>query len=878
MWQWLYTIPLRLRSMFRRSRVESELDEEFRFHLEQRIEYEIPSGRTPDDARYAALPAIEGIEQRKEECRDMRHMNLIDNLVRDVRYSARTLARNPAFTLAVLLALALGIGANTAVFGVVNAVLLRPLPYTDPGRLVILFTSRPHSERGNVSMAEFMDWRARNRSFQTLDVFDENRVTLTGDGETEQIDGMSVTATFFETLKVRPLLGRTFADGEDKPGLEPTVVLSEHLWRRRYASNPTIVGQAVVVNGRPHTVVGVMPRTFEFWQQDVEAWTILPLLPPTRRGPHFLRGLARLSPRVTVEQAAAAMDATAHEVQRANPKDYTDLRFPVVPYREVLVGDIRLLLWVLSGAVLLVLLIAVSNVANLMLARLLARQREIAVRLSIGAGRAQVVRQFMTERFTLSLGGGALGIGLAVSGVQAFWLGPRDLPRLDEIGVDGRVLAFTLLVSLASAMLFGFAPALAACAASLNERLKDGGRSSGFRSHGRVRSALVVAQVSLSVLLVIGAGLLIRSFSLLGSVSPGFEAPPERVLTMSISLTGPRFEKADTVTAFWDQLLERARAIPGVEAASLSVTIPPDRPAFGDDYEIEGKPLLPGSEHAAVPVPIVSHDYRKTLGIPLLRGRWFDSRDRVGTPRVTVISESMARRHFSGENPVGQRIKHGGRMQAHPFMEIIGVVGDVKYQGLSRDHVPVFYQLNSHMPFRNMWLLVRTRSDTQAMAATVRQEIRRLDPGVPIDRVSTMAQALSDSVSLPRFRSLLMTVFAGAALLLAAIGIYGVIAWSIARRTQEIGVRMALGATRGGVLRLVIGQGGRLAVIGIALGLTAAFGLTRVLTNMLFGIGASDTITFTGAALVLGAVAFVASLFPALRAARIDPITALRHE
>jgi putative ABC transport system permease protein len=455
----------------------------------------------------------------------MRHMNAIDNLVRDVRYASERWLAVLGFTVAALLALAMGIAANTAVFSVVNGVLLRPLPYHDPDELVMIFTSRPHSERGNASVAEFLDWKAASRSFETLDAVDPGHFTLTGDGEAVQISGFAVTAGFFDALKARPLLGRTFANGEDQPGHDATVVLSERLWRRRYGSNPSIAGKAVILEGRPHTVIGVMPASFEFWQRDVEAWRVLSLNPPKRRGPHGLRGFGRLKPGVTVGQAAAEIETIARNVQRAYPKDYADLRFPVVPLREIIVGDIRPLLWVLPGAVVLVLLIAIANVANLMLARSTARQREIAVRLSIGAGRGMLVRQFMTESVLLALAGGALGIALAVSGVAALRrLGPQDLPRLSEIGVDGEVLVFTLLVSLVSAVLFGLAPALAACPVALSERLKAGGRGGESRSRGRARGTLVVAQVTLSVLLLIGAGLLIRSFTRLSGVNPGFDA------------------------------------------------------------------------------------------------------------------------------------------------------------------------------------------------------------------------------------------------------------------------------------------------------------------------------------------------------------------
>ena len=864
-----------------RGPLEQDLDRELQTHLDLEAEERQESGSRPIDAHYASRRAFGSEALIKEDIRAMWGTPSVERFIKDIRYAGRTLTRSPGFTLAAILALALGIGANTAVFSVVNGILLRPLPYADPDRLVMVFDSfrQQGAARGSASMADFLDWKAKSRSFQALDAFEINRFTnsrftLTGDAEPEQVIGYSVTSTFFETLGSRPILGRAFTAGEDAPGRDLTVVLSESLWRRRYASNPAVLGKPVVLNGQPHTIIGVMPGAFEFWQRDVEAWAILPLNPPTRRGPFFMRGVARLKPGVTLAQASAEMDAIAREVEQANPRMYTRLRFPVISLREIVVGDIRPLLWVLSGAVALVLLISVSNVANLMLARATARQREIAIRLSIGAGRGQLVRQFMTESIILSFAGGALGTALAVWGVAALqWLAPRDLPRLSELSVDTRVLAFTALVSLASAVLFGLAPALAASSVALGEGLKEGGRGGESRRHGRTRSLLVVAQVTFSVLLLIGAGLLIRSFTLLGQVNPGFHASPDRLLTMFISPTGPRFDRQGVaLAAYWVQLLDRVRALPGVEAASLSNALPPDRRAFSDGYEIESKPSPPGSQRPPVPILFVSHDYFKALGVPLLRGRWFDHQDTADSKPVTVISDAMVRRHFPGENPIGQRLKQSGS----PYMEIVGVVGDVKYQGLDRENEPAFYQLS----FRggDMWLLVRTRGDAQAMAAVVRQEIRALDAGVPVDRVGAMAQALAESVSLQRFRSLLMTVFAVTALLLAAIGIYGVIAYSVAQRRQEIGVRMALGATRSGVIRLVVGQGSRLAIVGIVLGLAGAVGLTRFLEKMLFGVTASDTVTFAGAAIVLGAVAIVASLIPALRAAGIDPVTALRQE
>jgi putative ABC transport system permease protein len=804
--------------------------------------------------------------------------------MRDVRYAFRTLARNPGFTLAALVALALGIGANTAVFSVINGVLLRPLPYPGSERLVVIFDSfdQQGMEIGPACMADFLDWKARSRSFETLDAIATNRVTITGDGEAEQIVSMSVTANFFNTLGARPLLGRTFAAGEDQPGRTQTVVLSERLWRRRYGSDPAVLGKSTALNSRPHTIIGVMPAGSQFGQRDTDAWAILTLNPPTRRGPFFLRGMARLKPDVTLEQANADMQAIARDVERANPKDYRRLRYPVVLLRETIVGDVRPLLWVLSGVVFLVLLIAVSNVANLMLSRAAARRREIAIRLSMGATRAHLVRLSITESLVLSLSSSLVGVGLASGGVGALrWLAPPGLPRLNEISVDARVLAFTLLVSVASALILGLVPALGVSTATLGESLKEGSRGSTVaRGHRRVLGSLVIAQVTLSVMLLVGAGLMIRSFSLLGRVDPGFQAAPEHVLTMLVSPTGARYRDAGNrgLAAYWEQLLDRVRTLPGIAAASIAISIPPDRLAFTDGFEIENRPEPSGSDYPAVPVPIVSQDYFKTLGIPLLRGRWFDHRDTAESPRVTVISETMARRHFSGEDPIGKRLKHGGRALTNPYMEIIGVVGDVKYQGLGGEDEPVYYEVTSQSPARPMWLLLRTHGDAQALVSAVRKEIRELDPDVPVARISTMTEALSDSVSLPRFRALLMAIFAATALMLAAIGIYGVIAYSVTQRTQEIGVRMALGATAASVLRLVVVQGSRLALVGISLGLAGAFGLSRVLKKMLFGVTTTDPLTFASVVLILGAVAVLASLIPAFRAARLDPVTALRRE
>ena len=866
---------------------DAAIDDELEFHFAETVESLVRHGWAEEAARREA-------ERRFGDlARYRRHLAQIDrrqrphwgdrleSIARDARYGLRTLLRAPGFTLVAVLALALGIGVNTAVFSVVDRVLLRPLPFADPDRLVIVTN---YTSRGGASLADFLDWKAQTRSFESLDVFEINRFTnsrftLTGDGEPEQVVGYRVTSTFFETLGVNPAVGRTFLAGEDLPAQlrearAGSVVLSDRLWRRRYGSRLDVLGSPVTLNGRPHVIVGVMPPGFEFWERDVEAWAILPLDPPTRRGPFFLRGVARMKPGVTIARAAAEMDVIARDTERTYPRDYSRLRIPVTPLREIVVGDIRPLLWVLTGAVVLVLLIAISNVANLTLGRATGRQREMAIRLSVGAGRGRIIRQLMVESLVLALIGGALGTLFAIGGVAALRsLGPPGLPRLDEMGVDARVLAFTLGTSIASAVLFGLVPALAASGIALTPSLKDGSRSGESRRHGRARAGLVVAQVTLSVILLIGAGLLIRSFTLLERVDPGFRTSPDHILAMFISPTGAQFDKPGAIDAYWEHLLLRIRGLAGIEAASLSNATPPDRRGFRDGYEIEGWPRPPGSPpHPSVHAPFVTQEYFTVLGVPLLQGRWFDARDTRQSPRVTVISGAMARRHFDGENPIGHRLMYGKTP-----LEIIGVVGDVKYQGLQLDAEPVFYQLASQSPFWDMWLLVRTRGRADALAPMVRQEIRALHPGVPVDRIGTMTDALAESVSLPRFRSLLMTTFAVAALLLAAIGIYGVVAYTVAQRTAEIGLRMALGATPSSVLAIVVTRGSRPVVVGVALGLAGAVGLTRLLETMLFGVTSFDTLTFAGAAAVLTAVALAATVIPAYRAARIDPVRALRQ-
>ena len=799
-------------------------------------------------------------------------------MVRDLRYAMRTLARNPGFTVAALLALALGIGANTAVFSVVNGVLLRPLPYSEPERIVWIQDGLTQSSRSRwgACVADFLVWQSRSRSFDPLAAWANNIFNVTGDGEAERVAGFGVTARFFDVLRVRPLQGRTFAPDEDQPGRARVALISERFWERRYGRRPAVIGRSVELNGRPFTVIGIMPASFRFRNPEADIWTILTLDPPTRRGPFFLRGIARLRPGVTLEQANREMDALGAEVERSDPKGVEHVRYPTTTLMEEVTGDIRPLLVILSGAVGLVLLIAVFNVANLMLTRATVRRREFAIRSSLGAGTVQLARQLVTECVVLALAAGVAGAALATAGVRLLQaLAAPGLPRVEEIAVDSRVLLFTVVVSLASGIAFGLVPASGVARSNPAERLKEGGRGE-TPSGGRLRGTLVVSEIALSIVLLAGAGLLIRSFVLLGRVEMGFHAPPDRLLTLQLSPTGLNYQEQQQLAAYWGQVLSRVRALAGVESSSIAITLPPDRVAFSDAFEIPGR--TPKDGGPVVPVPWVSYDYFRTLGIQLLRGRVFDRRDMPGSPGVVVISEALAKRYFPGEDPVGQRLKHGGPSSNNPYSEIIGVVADVKYLGLAAENAPVYYESADQYSSRPMWLVVRTAGSAREWLTAVQAEIRAIDPNVPVARAGSMEETLYESVALPRFRTTAMGVFALAALVLAAVGIYGVLAYSVQLRTQEIGVRMALGATSAGVVRMVLGQGGRLAVTGIAIGLSGAAGLTRVLETMLFGVKPSDAVTFSGVTLVIGVVAMVACVVPAWRAARVDPLVALRHE
>jgi putative ABC transport system permease protein len=882
-------ILARLSSLWRNLRheagVERDLDDELAAYLDLLAEEKMRLGMSPEAARRAARIEAGGVEQLKERVRGARIGAFADAFLLDLRYGARLLARSPGFAAVAVLALALGIGASTAISSVIDGVLLRPLPYPDAGRLVMVSRhfARSAFPYGPLCLADYLDWRAGNRAFEDPAAFGQRRFDLTGTGEPEQVAGAEVTAEFFSALRVRPLLGRVFGPGEDGPARQRLAVLSESLWRRRFGGDPRVVGQAVDLDGNRSTVVGVMPGGFHYPRQDSEVWTNLVFDPPTRRGPFLYRGLARLAPGVTLAQAQAELGAIARRIELGDPRT-SRLTFPLQPLREAIVGEARPALLVLFGAVSLVLLIAAVNVANLLLARATAREREMAVRLGLGAGRARLLRQLLTESGLLALTGGVAGVAVAASGLALLraW-NPGNLPRIEEVRLDGRVLGFTLLVSLLTGLLFGLAPALQSSRADLASSLKEGGRGhSASAGRRRTRAALVVAEIALSLLLLAGAALLLRSFVRLQQVETGFRVPAARILTMQISPSAARYRDARTSIALYERLLERVRHLPGVESAAVSDSLPPDREGDADTYVIAGRPLGPGELNPIVSAPTVSADYFRTLGIPLVKGRFFDARDRQDSQPVAIISAGLARRDFASLDPIGpigQRIKRSGpELSDSPYMEIVGVVGNTRYLGLARSTDAAYYEPLSQNGGRKLFLAVRSRTAAASLAPLLRREVQAVDRDVVVTAVATMEQALSDSVAQPRFRTVLLAAFAAAAVLLAAIGIYGVIAWSVAQRTHEIGVRMALGARRSDVLLLVVGQGANLALAGIGLGLAGAFLLTRVLANLLFGVSATDPLTFILVPLLLAAVALAASLIPARRAAAIDPHAALKVE
>jgi predicted permease len=812
----------------------------------------------------------------------------METLLHDLRYAIRMLGKRRGFTAVAIITLALGIGANTATFNVVNAVLLRPLPFKEPDRLVSINHSYPKlGVTGFVSAPGFIDYRGQGDLFENSAVSTGWNINLTGQGEPERVQGRLVSAGFFPTLGFVAALGRVFLEEEDLPGKNHVVVLSHGLWQRRFGSDPAILDRQLTLNGENYTVIGVMPADFEFNSGD-ELWTPLgftpELLAPNQRSNEYLWMIARLKPGGTLAQAQAGMDAVANQIREQYPNIYppeSQWGLALKPLQEDFIGDIRPLLTMLIFAVGFVLLIACANVANLLLARAAARRKEIATRTALGASRVRILRQLLTESVLLALLGGALGLALSAWGVKLLVAMNERIPRSKEIGIDFRVLGFTVGISLLTGIIFGLVPALHISKAGITETLKGAGRSSPI-TFGRKgsRSILVVAEVAIALVPLIGAGLMVKSFARVLEVNPGFRR--ENVLTLRLSLPVSSYRELPKVRAFYQQAIQQIESIPGVISAGGVTGLPMVASGLRGPFIIEGRPINPGEVSPNSDRRVTTSNYLKTMEIPLIRGRYFTDQDNAESPGVVIIDDAFARRYWPDEDPIGKRISFEGGPNNPRWREIVGVVGHVKNYGLDVESKQVLYYPHLQSSAREMGLAVRTEGDPKGMVAAVRNAIQSVDAQQPIFRLSTMDQLVADSTTQRRFTTLLLAVFAVVALLLTAVGLYGVMSYSITQRTQEIGVRMALGAQRGSVLRMVIGHGMTLALVGIVLGLALSLVLglflRRYMKDLLFDVSPIDPTMFVIISVVIGGAAMLASYIPARRATKVDPVIALRYE
>ena len=869
-----------LRNTTRRDHVDRELTEEVATYVELLTEKKMKEGMNEKEARRAAMVEVGGVEQVKEQVRAGRTGSTIETLLQDIRYGLRSLLKKPGFTLTAVIALALGIGANTAIFSVINGVLLRSLSYANPDRIVMLWEkSLTGGNLQNViSPGNFLDWQKQSTSFEHMAAVWDLRVNLTGgNGEPEEIKAQFVSQPFFAALGVQPLVGRSFLPQEDTVGNELVIILSHELWQTRFGSDPQIVGKQATISGRQRTIVGVMPPGFHFLDNQVRAWMPIALDPAINYREttgRFLRVVARLKPGVAIQQAQAELNGIAKQLEQAYPTKNIGWGINVIPIHEQVVGEIRPILIVLLTAVAFVLLIACANVANLLLSRAAARQKELALRAALGASRLRLIRQMLTESMLLALMGGLVGVALAYWGIQLLiGFGPDNIPRLGEITIDPRVLGFTFGVSLLTGVLFGLIPALQASRPDLNDALKEGSRGSTGGRSGTFRNVFVIAEVSLALVLLIGAGLMIRSFARLQSVETGFNA--ESVLTMRAQLPRKKYAEPHQIIDFFKQAQARIAALPGVQAVGAISYLPLTGLASRDSFKIPGQPPPAPGQEPGVEVRVITPTYFRAMGIPLLKGRLLDERD-VKESRVLLINETLAKKYFTNQDPIGKQIEISWDGSGRD--EIVGVVGDIREGALEKEPEPAIYWTHAREPYSGMALVVRTAGDAARFQTAIQKEIRAIDPEQPIADVRTMKEVISRSIARPRFNTLLLTIFAGVALILASVGLYGVMNYSATQRTHEVGIRMALGATRSDIMRLVVGNGMLLTLIGIGLGVAASLGLTRVMASLLFGITATDVPTFLGVSLVLAAVALIANYIPARRATRVDPVIALRYE
>jgi putative ABC transport system permease protein len=795
----------------------------------------------------------------------------METLLKDIRYGIRSLLKRPAFTSIAVLTLALGIGANTAIFSVLNAVLLRPLPYADAERIVRVDETEERGGMG-VSPPNLLDFQQQNHSFENIAGYAGGSFILTGAGEPLRVQSVNVSHNMFSVLGIKPLLGRSFSEADERHGQDRVALIGYDLWQRRFGGEKGLVGRQITLDGKSYSIVGVMPREFEFPIQTerVEVWVPLSLPEDMSelRGAHYLDVVGRIKPGVSVPQAHADLEVIAQRITRQFPKLVSG-KVTTVGLKQDMVGKVQPYLLMLAGAVMLVFLIAAANVTSLLLARAAERQKEIALRTALGASRSRLLRQLLTESLILSLLGGAGGLLLATWGTDFLVaIAPGDLPRLQSAHIDSWVLLFALAISLICGILLGLIPAWRASVPDLHSTLKEGENRSATAPRQALRKGLVVTEVTLALVLLCGAGLLIKTLWKLNAVDPGFD--PEKVLVAEVVLPKTKYPDEARQTAFFQQLLERIKSLPDVESAGGTSNLPLSGTNMVFLASVVGRAgAFPASFRA------VSQDYFRTMRIPLLKGRWFDDRDTASSQSVVVINQTMARQIWPGEEPLGKRIKHGFKEQV---AEVVGVIGDVKYAGLDQQTKPEMYAPFSQRPWPFMRIVVRTKSDPMNLATAIRAEAQAIDKDQPIDKLTTMSSVVRASIATRRFYMQLLGTFAALAFILAAVGIYGIVSYSVAQRTREIGIRMALGAKQSDVLRLVLAEGFRLAVLGVVLGLAGAFAATRVLTSLLFEVKPTDPMTFIGLSILLAAVALLACYIPARRATKVDPLVALRYE
>jgi len=882
----LRALFLRLGGLFSSERRERELAAEMDSHLRMHIEDNLRRGMSATEARRNALIKLGGIEQAKQNYRDRRGLPFLETLLQDLRFAFRTLHNSPGFTTIAVLTLALGIGANTAVFSVVYAVLLQPLPYKDASRLIVLNETTPKVGTVSVSYPNFLDWRASSRSFSQFAALHSVGFNLAGINQPESIFGEAVSPNFLSMMGIRPFLGRDFDASEEKAGTPPVLLLSYSLWQSHLASDPGVVGKTITLDGRVFTIIGVLPPNYRSLDKTdvllpIGVWITDSTEEASERGNRGdMSVIGKLAPGISLSQARSEMVGIAARLAKDYPASNDQFGVALQPIRDAFVGDIRTAVLVLFRAVMFVLLIACANVANLFLVRGSARTREIALRIAFGASRGRIIRQLLTESFFLALLGGLLGSVLAFGGIQGITrLIPDGMLSGSTVSLNGAVLLFAACVVVLATFVFGLAPAAHSANPDVLPELKEGARTArAGTAQNRLRGALAVAELALAMILLVGAGLMMKSLYHLMNVDPGFR--PDRVLKLQMDLRAQQYSKDPAILNFWQQVLDRVRALPDVESAALGTVIPLNDNHSRTDITIEGIPLPSPGNFPHPDFHLVSPDYLATLGIPLLRGRAFAEADKQNAPRVALVNATLAKRFFPNDDPVGKRFMYGHPSAKNPpkWYTIVGVVGDTKLYGLANPARLEVYNSCFQDPTSEMDLVVKSKTDPAALTSSIREAVQSVDKDQPIFAISTMNQLVSNSVATQRITLVLLGLFSGLALILGAIGIYGVISYSVAQRTREIGVRTALGAQSRDVLRLVMGDGVKIAFFGLIFGLAGALALTRLMASLLFEVKPADFTTFASVAIVLALVALVACYIPARRAAGVDPLVALRHE